>query len=165
MPEPAVRAVVGLVAVLLLAGCTPPELACTEIGSPSGVSVVVDREAAEGVTRLTLTVCSDGRCHNVAVPLTPGSDTVDQGCDGTGPDAPCSGIASPNGTLVGFAPVEDLPAGPVEVGARVVRAGRTATLPRLRLAAAPTFPNGPACPAGGNQAALRVTTGGLRVGR
>lgn len=165
MPTSAVRAVLGLVAVLLLGGCTRPEVACTELASPPGVSVVVDREAAHGVTRLTLTVCASGSCRDHPVPLAAGSDTIDQGCDGTDPDAACSATASPNGTLVGFAPVEDLPAGPVEVGARITRSGRTTTLPRIGLVAAPTFPNGPACPVGGNQAALRVTTGGLRAGR
>ena len=66
---------------------------------------------------------------------------------------------------MGFASIPDLPAGGIEVGARLTRAGRTATLPRIALQAAPTFPNGPACPAGGNQVAVRVTADGLNPGR
>ena len=105
-------------AVLLLASaCSAPRRAsvCTEIGASPGVGVTVEQASAAGVTALSLRVCWAGDCTDHAVELSPGSDTVDQGCEGDEPDAACSATVVPNGTLVGFVEVPGLPVGEVQI--------------------------------------------------
>ncbi|HSU35534.1 MAG TPA: hypothetical protein VLJ88_07735, partial [Propionibacteriaceae bacterium] len=94
-------------AVLLLASaCTAPGVVgCTEIGAPPGVGVTVEKASAAGVTALSLRVCWAGDCTDHEVELSPGSDTVDQGCANDEPDAACSATAVPNDTVVGFVEV------------------------------------------------------------
>jgi hypothetical protein len=48
-----VRALAALATVLLLAGCSPMEVACTEIGAPAGAGVTVERRSQP-----TSTLCS-----------------------------------------------------------------------------------------------------------
>jgi hypothetical protein len=91
--------------LLLVAGCSPTEVACTEIGAPTGVAVTVEKAIATQIEAVLLTVCWDGNCSDHDVELSPGNDTIDQGCDGTDPDSVCSATAVPNGTKVGFAEV------------------------------------------------------------
>jgi hypothetical protein len=157
-----VRALAALATVLLLAGCSPTEVACTEIGAASGVGVTVEEAIAADVAAVQLTVCWDGDCHDHKVQLTPGSDTVDQGCNGNDPDTACSATAVPNGTKVGFAEVPGLPTGAVMVGATVQRAGKPRVLPRIEVQAKPTYPNGPQCGPQGTQAHVVVGAAGLR---
>ena len=107
-------------------------------------------------------MCWDGKCHDHNVTLYPGSDTVDQGCNGTGPDSACSATAVPNGTKVGFAEVPGLPAGTVMISATVRKAGKQVALSEIALQAKPTYPNGLQCPAQGNQAQVVVGASGLR---
>lgn len=137
--------VTALAALLLVAGCSPMEVACTEIGASPGVSVTVEEAIAADVEAVRLTVCWDGKCDDHNVQLFAGSDTVDQGCDGTDPNSACSATAVPNGTKVGFAEVPGLPTGTITIGATVRRAGKERVLPKIDTQAEPTFPNGPQC--------------------
>jgi hypothetical protein len=148
--------------LLVLAACGPPEVACTEIGSPSGVAVTVLAPYAERVDGVRLEVCWSGPCTEDAVELAPGSDTVDQGCSGSDPDDTCSATAVPNETLVGFLPVSGLPAGEVTVRGTVAVAGRAVTLTEVTRSAETTYPNGPQCGPGGNQLAITIDQAGIR---
>jgi hypothetical protein len=114
------------------------------------------------VDDVRLTVCWDGECDDHEVQLTPGSDTVDQGCNETDPDSACSATAVPNGTKVGFADVPGLPTGTVTISAAVRRAGRQIALPKIDVQSEPTYPNGPQCPSQGPQAHVVVGASGLR---
>jgi hypothetical protein len=153
----------ALVSLLALAACTSaPEVACTEIGSSSGVGVTVLAPYAEQVDGVRLEVCWSGPCTEDAVELAPGSDTVDQGCSGPDPDDICSATAVPNGTLVGFLPVSELPAAAVTVSGTVTVAGRAVELAEVTRNAETTYPNGPQCPPGGNQLAVAIDRAGIR---
>jgi hypothetical protein len=148
---------------LLIAGCNgPSSLACTEIAAQSGIAVTVERGAAATLTALTIKACRGATCFEHPVVLSPGSDTVDQGCEGTGPDAPCSATAVPNGTKVGFVEMLDLPEGPLAVSATATRGRRKEQLPEVTIVSRTTYPNGVDCPGSGNQASLTVTAEGLR---
>ncbi len=159
-----IRGVFGgvVLAVVVLTGCTAGPRACTAIGSAPGVSVTVDATAAEDVSGLELTVCWEDVCRDAPVELSPGSDSVDQGCDSDGPDAPCSASAVPNGTLVGFASVEGLPAEPIKIRAVLIKDGKERQLPEATVMAAATYPNGPDCGAGANQAKITIGSNGIR---
>ncbi len=147
-------------ALLLAGGCGAPgaPIACTEIGAEDGVSVVVAAERAREVSGLSLEVCWEGRCREPELRLEAGSTTVDLGCDA---DGTCSGSASPDGTLVGFAPL-DLPAGEVEIRAAVTgQDGHTRVLAPVRATAEVVRPNGPQCPGEARQLALTLDRNGL----
>jgi hypothetical protein len=148
--------------LLLLAGCSPKEVACTEIGAPPGVAVTVDKAIAADVDDVRLTVCWDGSCNDHEVQLAPGSDTLDQGCNGSDPDSACSATAVPNGTKVGFADVSGLPPGTITISATVRRAGKQVVLPEIDVQSKPTYPNGPQCGPQGPQAQVVVGGSGLR---
>ena len=153
------------VAVLaLVTGCSAAAgQACTEIGAPSGISVTVAADLAEDVETLSLAVCTPGGCADHRVELSPGSDAVNAGCAGDEPDAPCSATMTPNATLVGFVELPDLSAGTIEVGATVTGQDTDAqTFPPVEVAVEPTYPNGPQCPAEGNQALVTLSGAGLR---
>jgi hypothetical protein len=156
------QAFLTLAALLLVAGCSPMEVACTEIGAPPGVTVTVEKAIAADVEAVQLTVCWDGKCDDHKVHLSAGSDTVDQGCDGTDPNSACSATAVPNGTKVGFAAVPGLPTGTVTIGATVRQASKERVLPTIDVKAAPTYPNGPQCGPQGTQAQVVVGASGLR---
>ncbi|MFW6600423.1 hypothetical protein ACQBAU_18135 [Propionibacteriaceae bacterium Y2011] len=147
-----------MVVTALLTGCGGPEAAaCTEMGSPSGIGItVLPPLPAERTATLTLCTAPD-TCTDEQVELRPGSDTIDLGCSGTGPSAPCSATSTPNGTLVGFAQVDELPGTPITVS---VSFGTAATTPPAfgptELTAEVTHPNGPDCPAGGRQATITI---------
>jgi hypothetical protein len=157
-----VRVWAAAAVVLAVTGCNPPEVGCTEIGSTSGVAVTVLAPYAEQVDRVRLEVCWSGPCTEETIELTPGSDTVDQGCSGSDPDDTCSATAVPNGTLVGFLPVPDLPAAKVQVGGTVTVADRAVELAEVTRTAETTYPNGPQCGPGGNQLAIAIDQTGIR---
>jgi hypothetical protein len=157
-----VRVWAAAAVLLALTGCGTPEVACTEIGSPSGVGVTVLAPYAAQVEAVRLEVCWAGPCTEEAVELSPGADTVDQGCSGSDPDDTCSATAVPNGTLVGFLPVPGLPAGEVRVSGTVTVAGRAVALAEVARSARTTYPNGPQCGPGGNQLALTIDRTGIR---
>lgn len=148
--------------VLALAGCSAPEAGCTEIGSVSGVGVTVLAPYAEQVDRVRLEICWSGPCIEEAIELTAGSDTVDQGCRGADPDDACSATAVPNGTLVGFLPVPELPAAEVRVSGTVTVAGRAVELAEVTRTAETIYPNGPQCGPGGNQLAVAIDQSRIR---
>jgi hypothetical protein len=154
--------VTALAALLLVVGCSPMEVACTEIGASPGASVTVEKAIAADVAAVRLTVCWDGKCDDHIVQLLAGSDTVDQGCDGTDPNPACSATAVPNGTKVGFAEVPGLPTGTITIGATVRRAGKESVLPKIDVRAEPTYPNGPQCGPQGTQAHVMLGASGLR---
>jgi hypothetical protein len=156
-----VRVWAAAASLLVLAACSPPEPGCPEIGSPSGVAVTVLAPYAAQVQGLRLEVCWSGRCTEETVELSPGSDTVDQGCSGSDADDTCSATAVPNGTLVGFLPVAQLPTGEVTVRGTVTAGGRTVPLTRVTRNAGTTFPNGPRCGPGGNQLAVTIDRAGI----
>ena len=149
---------------LLSVGCSATGVsshACTEMGSPAGVTVTVSREAVVSGLELTLRICQDA-CVERRVDLVPGSITVGETCSPDGPDGSCSASSSPDGTMVGFVDLATLTAGPVRIGGQL-RAGADSTeLAEISTTAAATYPNGRDCPAGGPQAAVRVTGSGLR---
>jgi hypothetical protein len=148
--------------LLLLAGCSVPTLACTEIGSVSGVSVTVLAPYASQVDDLGVEVCWAGQCQEREVELSPGSDTVDQGCSGSDPEDTCSATAVPNDTKVGFVEVPGLPAGPITIAGTLTADGRRVQLSEVSRTAETTYPNGPQCGAGGNQAAIEIDKSGIR---
>ena len=154
----------GVLAVAFLVGCSatgPGTRACTELGSPAGVTVTVTRDVAVTGPQLTLRICQD-TCVQQRVDLQPGSVTVGATCSSENPDGSCSASSSPDGTLVGFVDLPQLSAGPVRIsGDRVGSPGRT-RLAEITVTAVATYPNGASCPAGGPQAAVRVTADGLR---
>jgi hypothetical protein len=152
------------VGAVLAVGCTATGVqpqACTEIGSPAGVSVTVVRDAVLPAMTLTLRICQ-AECVGQQVELFPGSTTVGETCDSDDPDASCSASSSPDGTMVGFVDVPGLTTGEVRIrGER--RVGSSSTeLAEVTVPAEATYPNGQDCPAGGPQAAIQVTGSGLR---
>ncbi|MEE1622088.1 hypothetical protein ACQ3I4_14260 [Zafaria sp. Z1313] len=117
-PLPTSAAALAIGAVALLAGCGMlPERGCPAIGLATGVSLTIaaDIVPADPPAQGSLTWCQDGACHEVVLELFAGSDTVDLGCDGDGPDDACSASSVPNGTLHGFWPAPELLPGAVEV--------------------------------------------------
>ena len=148
--------------LLVLVGCSVPTLACTDIGSVSGISVTVLAPYAAQVDAVRLKVCWAENCQERDVELTPGSDTIDQGCSGPEPDDTCSATAVPNGTKVGFAELSELPAGPITVAATVTLDGRRVTAAEAARTAETSYPNGPQCGAGGNQAQIEIDRTGIR---
>jgi hypothetical protein len=156
-----VRVWAAAAVLLALTGCGTPEVPCTEIGSASGVTVTVLAPYAEQVDRVHLEVCWSGPCSEGDVELSPGRDTVDQGCSGPDPDDTCSATAVPNRTLVGFLPVPGLPAGEVRVSGTVTIPGRAVPLAEVTRTAATTYPNGPQCGPGGNQLAITIDQAGI----
>jgi hypothetical protein len=156
-----VRAVGVAIALLLLTGCSGPELTCTMIAAPSGIGVTVAKDIAAEVTAVRLTVCHNGDCHDHAVELSPGSISVDQGCSGTDPDSVCSATAVPDGTKVGFADVPGLPAGPITIGAALTRSDKRTPLKAIEVTTKTVYPNGPLCGGEGNQARVTISADGL----
>jgi hypothetical protein len=148
--------------LLLAPGCSAPVLACPAIGSVSGISVTVLAPYAAEVTAVRLKACWAGQCQHRDVQLAPGSDTVDQGCSGAQPDDTCSATAVPNGTLVGFAEIAELPAGPVTVAATVTVNGRPVPMAKVRRNAQITFPAGPDRGPGGNELRITIDRTGIR---
>ena len=95
----------------------------------------------------------------------PGADTVPgPGPSDADPDTVCSASAVPNGTLVGFAEVADLPAAEIQIGATMTKTNGSAALPEIQLTASTSYPNGPDCPGQANQATVVVTPDGLVAG-
>ncbi len=149
---------------VLTVGCdavAPGPHACTEIGSPAGVSVTIDRELAESGPDLTLRICQDA-CVEQRVELMPGSVTAGQTCSPDTPDGSCSASSSPDGTLVGFVDVPALAVGDVRIRGSLRVDSGTTRFEEVAVTAEATYPNGRDCPAGGPQASIRVTGAGLR---
>ena len=152
------------VGAVLSVGCTATGVsprACTEIGSPAGVSVTVVPDAVLPSMTLTLRICQ-AECVEQPVELLPGSTTVGETCDSDDPDASCSASSSPDGTMVGFVDVPALTIGDVRIRGEREPARAALGFAEVTVAAAATYPNGRDCPAGGPQAAIRVTRSGLR---
>jgi hypothetical protein len=161
--RPGVLAAVAVTAALTV-GCsasTGPTRACTEIGSPAGISVTVVRDVVVPGMELTLRICQTA-CVERRVDLSPGSVTTGQTCTSDDPDGSCSASASPDGTMIGFVDVPALSVGEVRVGGELRAGSSTTEFDELTVRAEPTYPNGPDCPAGGPQASVQVTTTGLR---
>jgi hypothetical protein len=156
--------VVAACAVLTV-GCStagPGPRACTEIGSPAGVSVTVARDVVAPAMELTLRICQDA-CRVERVDLMPGSVTVDETCHPDLPDGSCSASSSPDGTMVGFVDVGDLTAGEVRIRGELASGGSSRTrFEEVTVLARATYPNGRDCAAGGPQASIQVTRAGLR---
>ncbi len=157
------RAFAAGAVLLLVSACTAPGVGgCTEIGASPGVGVTVEKATAANVTALSLRVCWAGDCTDHDVALAPGSDSIDQGCEGDEPDAACSATVVPNGTLVGFAEVPGLPVGEVLIGASVERGERSSRLPEVAIQAGTSYPNGPQCEPAANQAQVTIGRDGVR---
>jgi hypothetical protein len=136
--------------------------ACTEIGAVSGVGLTVGQELADDVRGAEIQVCWDGTCERFPLDLQPGERMVDLGCESDEPDAVCSATSTPDGTLTGFAQLDSLPAGEVQVRVYTTRQGGTQveTEP-LSVATETVFPNGEDCPGEAQQAALTLDPSGL----
>ena len=156
------RAYAAGAVLLLVSACSAPSVGCTEIGASPGVGVTVEKATAAGVTALSLRVCWAGDCTDHQVELSPGSDTIDEGCDSDEPDAACAGTVVPNGTLVGFVEVPVLPAGEVQIGATLRQGQRSTRLPRVAIRVETTYPNGPRCEPAANQAHVTIGADGVR---
>ncbi|WP_199191586.1 hypothetical protein [Amycolatopsis sp. CA-126428] len=130
------------------AGCTGPEVACTEIGVPVGISLSIP--SPNGISRATLEACWRGQCVTSEVGLHPETSAGATTCTGTGPDGSCGTSMIPTGGLHGFAIIPGLPAEPVRVTVRFDD-GKPHTIE-----VTPSFaePNGPACGKAGPQAQL-----------
>lgn len=152
LTAPAVTAVV-LCSACAGSGVAP--LACTEIGASPGISITVTEGMADSMKDPALEICDDG-CRTYELDLRPGSDTVDLGCDSTAPDGSCSASMRPNGTLVGFVPVDRFTGGQIEV---TLQTGEeqysTSGTPVL------VYPNGPDCPGEALQLSLTLDDGAL----
>lgn len=150
-------------------GChatAPVGRACTEIGAVPGVSVIVERAVVERVTAtdqltLSLRICQTD-CVEQPVELHPGSVSVGEDCPSDDPDGSCSASSSPDGTLIGFADVATLTAGPVQIGGTLEAGSGTTKLAQVTVTAETTYPNGRDCPGEAPQASVRVTPAGLR---
>lgn len=136
--------------------------ACTEIGAVSGIGLTVDQELADKVRDVELQICWDGTCEPAPLELHPGERMVDLGCGSEQPDAVCSATSTPDGTLTGFAQLDSLPAGEVQVRAHTTRhdGSRVETEP-LSVATETVFPNGEDCPGEAQQLALILDASGL----
>ena len=156
------RAIAALVLLLWLTGCSAPEIACTEIAAASGVWITVDADIAAEVESLEASACWGGKCTTGPVELSPGYDTIEEGCNGTEPDSACSASASPNGTLTGFLDVAELPAGQITVRATAQLADRRRSFADASVTAQTVYPNGPNCPGSGNQASITISDAGIR---
>ncbi|UJW34528.1 hypothetical protein L3Q67_12585 [Saccharothrix sp. AJ9571] len=143
----------------LLSACSGGGMACTAIGSRTGVSVDVDPAVAPKVGSGTLELCWDGRCRTVDLELYPSTAAAETTCEGE----VCSARMRQTGGKHAFGDVHDLPLTEVQAtlrltGAEVV----TATLP---FTPEQTYPNGPGCGAGGPQQRLVVeASGAVRAG-
>jgi hypothetical protein len=160
-------------AAVAITGCATVPEACTQIAARSGVGVTVAAELAPQVTGVHLIVCWSGQCVEDSVELSPGTTAVDQGCEspetdgaaGTaGPDTACSAVLEPDGTLVGFLDIPDLPAEQLEITALASTADggmlpeRTTTAP-----AELVFPNGPGCGGEAPQVSVTLDRDGLHA--
>lgn len=136
--------------------------ACTEIGAVAGISLTVASSYAPEVEAVELEACWEGTCRPIAVELHPGHDIVDLGCDSALPEGSCSATATPNGTLSGFAEVQDLPEAEVQTVATVTHpdGSESATAP-LTAAARMVYPNGEQCPGAAPQLGLTLDRSGL----
>ena len=136
--------------------------ACTEIGAVSGVGLTVEHGLADDVREAEIQVCWDGTCERVPLDLRPGQRTIDLGCESDQPEAVCSATSTPDGTLTGFAQLDSLPPGEVQVRAYTTRQNgtRVETEP-LSIATETVFPNGEECPGEAQQLALTLDLSGL----
>lgn len=130
------------------AGCTGPEVACPDIGTPTGIGLTIANPG--GITRATLEACWGDQCVTRPVDLHPDTAAGPASCTGTGPDSACGASMVPTGGLRGFADVPGLPAEPVRVTVRFDD-GKPHTV-----VVTPAFsePGGPACGKAGPQAQL-----------
>jgi hypothetical protein len=64
--------------------------------------------------------------------------------------------------LVGFTELTELPAGPIRIAAALTVKGKRVKLAEVRRTAEITYPNGPHCGAGGNQATIEIDEAGIR---
>jgi hypothetical protein len=136
--------------------------ACTEIGAVSGVGLTVEQELADEVREAEIQVCWDGTCERLPLDLHPGERMIDLGCESDQPDAVCSATSTPDGTLTGFAQLDTLPAGEVQVRVYTTRQdGMQVETDRLSVATETVFPNGEECPGEAQQLALTLGPSGL----
>lgn len=136
--------------------------ACTEIGAVSGVGLTVEQELAEDVREAEMQVCWDGTCERLSLDLHPGERMVDLGCESDQPDAVCSATSTPDGTITGFAQLDSLPAGEVQVRVYTTRQdGTQVETEPLSVATETVFPNGEECPGEAQQLALTLDPSGL----
>ncbi len=136
--------------------------ACTEIGAVSGVGLTVGQELADDVRGAEIQVCWNGTCERLPLDLHPGERMVDLGCESDQPDAVCSATSTPDGTLTGFAQLDSLPAGEVQVRVYTTSQGGTQVeTDPLSVATETVFPNGEDCPGEAQQLALTLDPSGL----
>lgn len=153
------RAGMVVTAAALCAGCGipgGPGMECTAAGASDGISVTV----AKGLTlsRPSLEVCDDDACRTYELQLDPGTKSVDLGCDSDEPVGSCSASASPDGTMMGFVPTEELSGQPVEVTLMSAEEQYAVTgTPES------VYPNGPNCPGEALQLLVTLDEGGLTV--
>lgn len=146
--------------MLVLAACGTSvgsgERACTEIGTPVGIGLEIDKALAGKVTSATVKACWGGKCRETEVDLMPSSAPGQTSCDGE----VCSAEVKPTGAKNGFADIQGLPATPVEVTLTLLGKGRTVLERTLDVTPRMLFPNGTECPGGGPQANLTVSGDG-----
>lgn len=131
--------------------------ACTEMGALRGYTLTIAKDMVGDISDPVLEAC-DTTCRTLPIELTEGSDTVDQGCTGDGPEDSCSAISVPNGTLV--ASINDPDLTTAEVTLTLINGSTeyaiTAT-PKM------VYPNGEDCPGAEPQLNLLLTLDGLAV--
>jgi|GEM_PF-4078119 len=152
---------IGLGALVGCATVTPAApRPCTEMGAPTGISITLVQPPAPTAREVLVTVCdAPGTCTDTTVRLRPGGTTVDLGCSGTAPSAPCSGgQGSPDGTLIGFVDRDGLTTDPVTVTITLDSGGRgEQRLGPYQVTPTRFHPNGPDCDAGALQGSVRAT--------
>lgn len=160
--RPAVRAC-AVLGVLSLVGCASHESTnCTEIGAPAGIGIEIDASIAQEITdEASLLVSWESTNIDAIAPLYPSTEAVDEGCSGDGQEDSCSATMVPTGGKSGFADIPDLPERSVDVTITLTGLdGELYLSGEIQLTPEPTYPNGPDCPAGGNQAQLFVDAAG-----
>ncbi|MHA7287184.1 hypothetical protein ACX80I_12975 [Arthrobacter sp. MDT3-44] len=144
--------------ILALPSCTAES--CTAIAALPGLSITLEGAPAAAAERLEVSACTDDGCSTTEVDLALGSTTTEETC---APDGTCRAVATPDGTLTGFAEL-DLPEDEVPTGVTVhQRDGRTAAY-TATVVPAMVHPNGEHCDGGAIQGRLVLDDAGLRSG-
>ncbi len=132
---------------------------CTLTAAIEGVSLSVAPAEAAEVDGGTMELCRGGDCEEYDLRFDPETAAVDQGCDGD----TCSARSEPTGGLATRVEVEHLTTDRMDVRVELRDSGGEALFSdELAAAAETSYPNGPDCPAGPPQLALRIEDGSLQ---
>jgi hypothetical protein len=104
-----------LTTAALTSGCGFPGSSgypCPAIAMAPVVSLTIPARYVPSVEGVHLRACQDGNCKEGQLELTPGTVSIDQGCE-PGPYGSCSATSSPDGTLRGMLMMDQLTESPI----------------------------------------------------